>query len=54
MHRQKPYLAMGYGGATFVDFSQPIGEPIQFRYIRRHRLQKKDPNAAMSEPMVSQ
>ena len=41
----------GYGGATFVDFSQPIGEPIQFRYIRRHRLQKKDPNAAMSEPI---
>ncbi|HYB96736.1 MAG TPA: zinc-dependent metalloprotease [Vicinamibacterales bacterium] len=41
----------GYGGATFVDFSQPIGEPIQFRYIRRHRLEKKDPNAAISEPI---
>ena len=41
----------GYGGATFVDFSQPIGENIQFRYIRRHRLQKKDPNAAISEPV---
>ena len=41
----------GYGGATFVDFSQPIGEPIQFRYIRRHRLQKKDPNAAIGEPI---
>ena len=41
----------GYGGLTFVDFSQPIGEPIQFRYIRRHRLQKKDPSAAMSEPV---
>ena len=41
----------GYGGATFVDYSQPIGEPIQFRYIRRHRLQKKDPNAAISEPV---
>jgi hypothetical protein len=41
----------GYGGATFVDFSQPISEPIQFRYIRRHRLQKKDPGAAMSEPV---
>jgi hypothetical protein len=42
----------GYGGTTFVDFSQPIGENIQFRYIRRHRLQKKDPNAAMSEPVT--
>ena len=41
----------GYGGATFVDYSQPIGEPIQFRYIRRHRLQKKDPAAAISEPV---
>jgi len=41
----------GYGGATFVDFSQPIGEPIQFRYIRRHRLQKKDPSSATSEPV---
>jgi hypothetical protein len=41
----------GYGGATFVDFSQPIGENIQFRYIRRHRLQKKDPSAAMSDPV---
>ena len=41
----------GYGGATFVDFSQPISESIQFRYIRRHRLQKKDPGAAMSEPI---
>ncbi len=25
--------------------------PIQFRYIRRHRLQKKDPSAAISEPV---
>ena len=41
----------GYGGATFVDYSQPIGEPIQFRYIRRHRLEKQDPNAAISEPV---
>lgn len=41
----------GYGGATFVDFSQPISEPIQFRFIRRHRLQKKDPSAAISEPV---
>jgi hypothetical protein len=39
----------GYGGLTFVDYSTPIGEPMQFRYIRRHRLQKKDPTAAVSE-----
>jgi hypothetical protein len=41
----------GYGGLTFVDYSAPIGEPMQMRYIRRHRLQKKDPTAAMSEPV---
>jgi hypothetical protein len=41
----------GYGGLAFVDYSVPIGEPIQFRYVRRHRLQKKDPTAAISEPV---
>jgi hypothetical protein len=41
----------GFGGTTFLDYSTPIGEPMQFRYIRRHRLQKKDPGAAMSEPI---
>ena len=39
----------GYGGLTFVDYSVPIGEPMQMRYIRRHRLEKKDPAAAVSE-----
>ena len=24
---------------------------MQFRYLRRHRLQKKDPAAAVSEPI---
>jgi hypothetical protein len=41
----------GYGGLTFLDYSAPVGEPMQMRFIRRHRLQKKDPNAAMSEPV---
>jgi hypothetical protein len=41
----------GYGGLTFVDYSVPIGEPMQMRYIRRHRLEKKDPSAAVSEPV---
>jgi Met-zincin/Domain of unknown function (DUF5117) len=42
----------GYGGLTFVDYSAPIGEPMQIRYIRRHRLEKKDPSAALSEPVT--
>ncbi|HJZ70689.1 MAG TPA: zinc-dependent metalloprotease [Vicinamibacterales bacterium] len=41
----------GYGGLTYVDYSVPIGEPMQMRYIRRHRLEKKDPNAAVGEAM---
>lgn len=41
----------GYGGLNYVDYSTPIGEPMVKRYIRRHRLEKKDPNAAMSEPV---
>ncbi len=41
----------GYGGLSFVDYSVPIGEPMVQRWIRRHRLEKKDPNAAVSEPV---
>ena len=41
----------GYGGLTYVDYSVPIGEQMQMRYIRRHRLEKKDPNAAISDPV---
>ncbi len=42
----------GYGGLSFVDYSVPIGEPMVFRYMRRHRLVKKDPAAALSEPVT--
>ncbi len=41
----------GYGGLSFVDFSTPIGEPMVKRYLNRHRLEKKDPTAAISEPV---
>jgi hypothetical protein len=41
----------GYGGLNFVDYSVPIGEPMVQRFIRRHRLEKRDPNAAVSEPV---
>jgi hypothetical protein len=41
----------GYGGGGYLDYSTPIGEPMQIQNIRRHRLQKKDPGAAMSEPI---
>jgi Met-zincin/Domain of unknown function (DUF5117) len=41
----------GYFGITYMDFAMPISEPITKRYIERHRLQKKDPKAAVSEPV---
>src|SRR5215510_9977564 len=39
----------GYFGITYMDFATPIEEPITKRFIARHRLQKKDPSAALSE-----
>jgi len=41
----------GYFGIQYMDFATPISEPITRRYISHHRLQKKDPSAAMSEPV---
>lgn len=39
----------GYFGINFMDFATPIEEPITKRFIARHRLQKKDPTARVSE-----
>ncbi len=33
----------------YYDYSTPVQEPILKRFITRHRLQKKDPKAAVSE-----
>ncbi|MEL6811751.1 MAG: zinc-dependent metalloprotease [Bacteroidota bacterium] len=33
----------------YLDYSTPIWEPIKKRFITRHRLEKKDPFAAISE-----
>lgn len=41
----------GYFGIQYMDFARPISEPIVQRYIDHHRLQKKDPAAAMSDPV---
>jgi Met-zincin/Domain of unknown function (DUF5117) len=40
---------MGYIFTSFFDYATPVSEPIEKRYIVRHRLQKKDPSAAISE-----
>lgn len=41
----------GYFHISYLDFTSPIGEPMEKKYIARHRLEKKDPSAAMSEPV---
>lgn len=41
----------GYFETDWYDFSAPVGEPIVQRYIVRHRLQKKHPEAPVSDPV---
>src|SRR5271163_2702724 len=41
------FFSLGY-----MDYATPISEPITKRLIERHRLEKKDPSAAMSEPVT--
>lgn len=39
----------GYFGISYYDYATPISDPIEKRFISRHRLEKKDPGAAVSE-----
>jgi len=41
----------GYFETMYRDYSAPLGSPLDLRFIARHRLQKKDPTAAVSEPI---
>nr|MDQ3013813.1 zinc-dependent metalloprotease [Acidobacteriota bacterium] len=36
-------------GITFNDYASPFTDPVEKRWISRHRLQKKDPTAQVSE-----
>jgi len=38
-----------FSGIDYMDFATPIEEPVTKRFITRHRLQKKDPGARVSE-----
>jgi len=40
-----------YFGIEYFDYATPVGEPIIKRFIARHRLQKKNPGAAISDPV---
>lgn len=41
----------GYGAVSFHDYATPIQESLVKRYIPRHRLKKKNPDLALSEPV---
>jgi hypothetical protein len=41
----------GFYAIRYMNYATPVGEPIVKRYIARHRLEKKDPSAAVSDPV---
>jgi hypothetical protein len=41
----------GYGGISYLDYAVPLGESMQRRFISRHRLEKRDPSAEVSDPV---
>ncbi len=41
----------GYGGISYLDYAAPLGEPMERRFISRHRLEKQDPDAEVSDPV---
>lgn len=49
-YRPRRYdVRSGYNAISYFDYSTPFSEPIRQLFITRHRLQKKDPRAAVSE-----
>lgn len=41
----------GFGAHTYQDYAAPLGQDMTVRHIRRHRLEKRNPNAAVSDPV---
>ena len=39
----------GFGALQYADYAAPVTEPLVKRFIRRHRLEKVDPTARVSE-----
>ena len=51
-YEPRPYdPRSGYGALSFKDYSVPLGEPMEKRYVVRHRLEKVDPSAEISDPV---
>ncbi len=46
---------IGYFGVTFNDYAQPVDQPLQQRWIARHRLERvnpNDPNSPIKNPIT--
>jgi hypothetical protein len=41
----------GFFDMRYMDYAQPISEPVLRRFIVRHRLEKREPSAAISDPV---
>lgn len=41
----------GFFATSYQDYAAPIGKPMTKKFINRHRLEKKNPNAEISEPV---
>ena len=46
---RKFYPRSGSNAMSYLDYATPVNESIKKRFIYRHRLEKKNPNAAKSE-----
>ncbi|MGD8816820.1 MAG: zinc-dependent metalloprotease [Acidobacteriota bacterium] len=42
---------VGYFSDSYIDYSRPEHRAVQRRFITRYRLEKKDPDAAISDPI---
>jgi hypothetical protein len=42
---------IGVSGVSFRDYTKPFNQNTEVEWVSRFRLQKKDPNAALSEPV---
>jgi hypothetical protein len=53
-YKPRPYdPRSSFFAISYLDYATPVAEPIVKRFIARHRLTKKDPGAAVSEPVQS-
>ena len=41
----------GYGAESYRDYAAPLGDSMDKRFIRRHRLKKRNPRASVSDPV---